>query len=238
MCPNLRYSGVRRAGTGQPKGEKERDMRCGKGHDHATVDEVRACYSVPTASKPSVRTNKYAGDCIRCGCTVAPNAGILSRSPGVGSQRLGQGDWIVQHVNNDDCDEARLLSEIKDMQPHTVRRVVGQTSRDFKAVLPGYYATKSRTGSNDLDFWFVRVPEDGRWAGFRFVKRIVGGRGTQSIRGGEQVAALRAIMEAGVEAAGNLYADELGNCKKCGRDLTDEESRARRMGPVCADKAA
>ena len=208
-------------------------MKCGKGHEHATVAQVKACYGVQ-GIQPKVRANKYAGTCIRCGCTVAPEAGILSRSPGVGSQRLGQGDWIVQHVNNDDCDEAKLLADIKDMQPHKAQPA---QPANFKAISQGYYATKSATGNNDLDFWFVRVPEDGRWQGFRFVKRILGGRGTQQIRKPEQMAALHAILAAGTEAAGNLYADELGNCKKCGRDLTDDESRARRMGPVCAGKA-
>ena len=235
MPGELRYSRVRRADTCRPKGEGNA-MKCGRGHEHASIAEVRACYGVAGNSQPARhRTNKYAGTCIRCGCTVAPQAGILSRSPGVGSQRLGQGDWIVQHVNNNDCDEAKLLSDIKDMQPHRAQPATDKP--DFKAVAQGYYATKSATGNNDLDFWFVRVPEDGRWQGYRFVKRILGGRGTQQIRQPEQMAALRAILAAGTEAAGNLYADELGNCKKCGRDLTDDENRARRMGPVCAGKA-
>jgi hypothetical protein len=234
MCRRLRYSGGYRAGTGQPKGEKRRNMRCGKGHEHATVAEVRACYSVP-ASKPSVRTNKYAGTCVGCGNTVQPEQGILFRSMGVGSQRLGEGQWLVRHQPGD-CEEARLLQDIKVMQPKQADKP--RQTVNFKSIPQGYYATKSATGNNDLDFWFVRVPDDGKWAGYRFVRRIVGGRGPQQIHKSEQMAALRAILEAGVEAAGNLYADELGNCKKCGRDLTDDESRARRMGPICAGKAA
>lgn len=34
--------------------------------------------------------------------------------------------------------------------------------------------------------------------------------------------------------AGKRYADELGNCYRCGRTLTDEDSRARGIGPKCA----
>jgi hypothetical protein len=130
-----------------------------------------------------------------------------------------------------DCEEAKLLQGIKDMQPQRVKPAGDKA--DFKAIPQGYYATKSHTGNNDLDFWFVRVPEDGRWAGFRFVKRIVGGRGTQEIRSGEQVAALQAILEFGVDAAGMLFAQELGRCRKCGRDLTDETSRSLGIGPTC-----
>jgi hypothetical protein len=37
--------------------------------------------------------------------------------------------------------------------------------------------------------------------------------------------------------AGKRYADELGNCWRCGRELTDETSRANGIGPVCINKA-
>jgi hypothetical protein len=39
-------------------------------------------------------------------------------------------------------------------------------------------------------------------------------------------------------AAAELYADELGQCYYCGRTLTDEESRAARVGPICRDKVS
>ena len=35
-----------------------------------------------------------------------------------------------------------------------------------------------------------------------------------------------------------LYASELGNCYRCGRTLTDEESRRLGIGPVCRGKEA
>lgn len=38
------------------------------------------------------------------------------------------------------------------------------------------------------------------------------------------------------EVAGKRYADELGNCWRCGRTLTDDTSRALGIGPVCRNK--
>lgn len=223
---------------GQPKGEGNA-MKCGRGHEHVSVQEVRACYgqpqevsTIPARTADGRRTNKFAGDCFRCQVRVAPGKGFIFRSPGAGSQRLGQGEWLVSHLNGE-CvtpEEAADLAAIKTMQPRQAARP------NFKAIPQGYYATKCRTGNNDLDFWFVRVPETGKWQGWRFVRRIIGGRGPQVIPTAEGLAALHAILEAGVDNAGNLYADTLGNCKKCGRDLTDDESRARRLGPVCAGK--
>lgn len=230
-CRIVECMGPTRVGRRASKGENM-SIKCGKCQaTHESVAQVRACYG-SQASQPKVRTNKYAGTCIECGCTVPPESGHLFRSPGVGSQRLGQGEWLVRHMPGE-CEEAKLLQGIKAMQPATVRRAVGPSARDFKAIVQGYYATKSATGNNDLDFWFVRVPEDGKWQGMRFVSRVLGGRGTQRIRNGEQMAALRAILEAGTEAAGMLFAQELGRCRKCGRDLTDDTSRQLGIGPVC-----
>jgi len=140
----------------------------------------------------------------------------------------------VRHPSQEDCQEAALLGEIKDMQPQ--RSQPAQPRADFSKIAQGYYATASKTGNNDLDFWFVRVEETGRWKGFRFVRRYIGGRGPQRIGKGEQLAALHAILDATPEAAGDKFADELGKCRDCGRDLTDDESRARKRGPVCAGK--
>jgi hypothetical protein len=37
------------------------------------------------------------------------------------------------------------------------------------------------------------------------------------------------------KAAMKTFADELGVCARCHRDLTDDVSRARGVGPVCWD---
>lgn len=47
---------------------------------------------------------------------------------------------------------------------------------------------------------------------------------------------LREIREAKPRDAAMLYANEIGRCCRCGRTLTDDESRARGMGPTCANK--
>lgn len=45
-----------------------------------------------------------------------------------------------------------------------------------------------------------------------------------------------AAIQEDAEAARNLYADTLERCYRCGRTLTDEESRALRIGPDCRSK--
>lgn len=48
--------------------------------------------------------------------------------------------------------------------------------------------------------------------------------------------AIIARIAADPEAASRLYGQEIGECGRCGRTLTDEASRAEGIGPVCATK--
>lgn len=53
---------------------------------------------------------------------------------------------------------------------------------------------------------------------------------------GQQLGALRRIIETGLKQAGERYAAELGMCYACRRTLTDETSRALGIGPICRGK--
>lgn len=54
----------------------------------------------------------------------------------------------------------------------------------------------------------------------------------------QQIAALRKIIEAGLEAAGLLYATTLSECRRCGRELTDTDNpyKVYGYGPDCGPK--
>lgn len=97
----------------------------------------------------------------------------------------------------------------------------------------GHYAIPSETGNNDLDFFRIDKPTEGRWAGRTFVKRIVGGKPDFGVRGEAAVKVAERIVAAGVKEAALLYGQEIGRCCRCNRHLTDEASRAFGMGPDC-----
>jgi hypothetical protein len=114
-----------------------------------------------------------------------------------------------------------------------VRRESGQQyGGECPDVAEGYYAVASATGSNDLDFYRVDRPTEGRWAGRVFVKRVIGGHADTPVRGKEAHEALvRIAVDA--DAAARLYGQEIGRCGRCNRHLTDDESRAYGIGPKC-----
>lgn len=84
-------------------------------------------------------------------------------------------------------------------------------------------------------FFKVDTPTEGRWAGRTFVK-IQASDELHAVRGDTARQVLELIAK-DPEAASKLYGREIGACGVCGRTLTDEESRANGIGPICAEKA-
>jgi hypothetical protein len=141
---------------------------------------------------------------------------------------------------------SHLINDVK--RPVAIATIVENPDLNIPA---GYYATPSLTGNNDLDFWHVQKPTEGRWAGYTFVKRVIGGHTDQNLPRDSkkkvksekiarvtQTAALKAIVEFGVEKSHHLFGTELKFCRECGTHLTDKLSRELGIGPDCRSRAA
>jgi hypothetical protein len=165
-----------------------------------------------------MKTNLYDGKCGSCGNHVPARAGVCY---------LSAGRWIVQHSTKADCDTAVAANPPKARTAPVDR---------FPEVVAGYYATPSATGNNDLDFWRVVRPTKGKWVGYVFANRIVGGQGPIRLRRQESEAAIERIAAEGVDKARVLYGQKLGQCGNCNKSLTDEVSRAYGIGPECRKK--
>lgn len=101
---------------------------------------------------------------------------------------------------------------------------------------PGVMRSTLSTGAvNELAFYKVDRPTEGRWAGYVFVKHIVGDD-EQRVSRAASASVLAKIVAAGPEAASARYGHEIGECGICGRQLTNDESRARGIGPICVQK--
>jgi hypothetical protein len=156
-------------------------------------------------------------------------------------------------------DALKALPKNTASAPAATSTVKGGAHED---IADGYYAVPSLSGNNDLDFLLVSTEEkEGEWKGFRRVTRIVGGNNYYKVTGAARREALKAIREAtyvadprevtlddgtpvtlpardltGPDAAALRYADEIGACRICNRNLTRIESRMAGIGPVCAGK--
>lgn len=101
----------------------------------------------------------------------------------------------------------------------------------------GYYAIDTKPGAtNTVGFYRVDRPTKGKWEGYTFVKRIIGGHPEERVPFRQSADILQRIIDAGVEQAGLRYGQEIGRCCACNRELTNDESRALGIGPECAKK--
>jgi len=107
---------------------------------------------------------------------------------------------------------------------------------DFDSIPEGYYAVKSLSGNNDIDFFRIDKPTKGQWAGWTFATQLVGGDQWFKQRGDRKFEVLRAIIAMGIKDSGELFASERSECYNCRSDLTKYASRSLGLGPTCAEK--
>lgn len=108
---------------------------------------------------------------------------------------------------------------------------------DAEEVPAGCYALDSTEGAaNSTVFYKVDRPDTGRWAGRVFVKRLEGGDREIPVPVHQRAGVLARIAEVGALEASQAYGRLIGECGVCRRSLTNDESRAAGIGPVCAAK--
>jgi uncharacterized protein DUF6011 len=101
----------------------------------------------------------------------------------------------------------------------------------FTDVPDGYYAVTTDEGH--LAFYRVSTWKK---SGDRKVQ-VQASDELHPVKGHKAIDAILAkIRTITYQVAGKRYADEIGNCYRCGRTLTDEESRRNGIGPVCINK--
>ena len=111
-------------------------------------------------------------------------------------------------------------------------RGASQTRGDALVVANGRYAI---TVGDKLRFFHINAPTKGKWVGFTFVKEFFGGGQEINIRNRETRNQILGAIANDSKALAR-YGQELGFCGICGRELTDEVSRAIGIGPVCREK--
>lgn len=110
---------------------------------------------------------------------------------------------------------------------------------DLKAKVPnGRYAVRGTVKDaedNKLRFFFVRERN-----GYLRIDQCISDDRRPVEYGPRYLRILQAIVDAGVAEAALAYADNMGECSRCGRELTDENNPYKPFGfgPDCGPKVA
>lgn len=142
----------------------------------------------------------------------------------------------VEHVRNCYADQRGGVATV------AVEGAAARYADNFKPmallreVPASHYALETPDG---LKFYEVRIGRSGtRWDGFRFVDHLVGAPGgwvCYPVRGAARHELLAELLVDPREAAVR-YSREFTVCAACGSPLSDADSIARGLGPVCAER--
>jgi len=106
---------------------------------------------------------------------------------------------------------------------------------DPDTVPAGRYALDQ---NGQATFYQVDRPTQGRWDGWTFVNLIhAGGSRIRPVKGSERGQVL-ALIAQDHTAASRAYGQHTGTCGVCSRTLSNPESVAAGIGPVCASRIA
>ncbi len=177
---------------------------------------------------PAVPANGNAEDVRRS--TLAPNAfpGICrccrtDVAGGAGRREKVAGSWTVLHSSTTECDVAKA----------TIPAAAPQAAKvALPEVASGHYAVDAEEGHTA--FYKVDAITEGRWAGRTFLS-VQASDVYHPVRGAA-VATILAKIATDPKAAMLRYGVEIGRCGHCNRVLTDPDSIARGIGPVCAGR--
>jgi len=99
----------------------------------------------------------------------------------------------------------------------------------------GRYGVENVPGhKNKVSFFQLRTPKEGDWKGYQFTDQIVGhGKryGVVDVKTRMKIHSL--IKEQGANECLMRFGVEFKHCGRCGRELTDDTSRAWGIGPDC-----
>lgn len=153
--------------------------------------------------------------------------------------------WI--DANIDSLDKGMASKTIDRLKLRIAEVPVAPTSQELETVTNNIHRFVARDKFADVpDGYYAVTAEEGHLAFYRVSTWKSGDRKVQvqasdelhQVKGHKAADAILAkVREVTAPLAGKLYADEIGNCWRCGRTLTDAESRARGIGPVCINKA-
>jgi len=148
-------------------------------------------------------------------------------------------NWLAVHFVDREVSQDTFKKLLPRLQSAPKSKSPGWYHEYPDASLPvpaGRYGIHTKDdAANKLAFYVVDRPEEGKWAGKVFVSMLISDN-KQRLPFAIQAAVLRKIAAVGAETASATYGWEFKRCGVCGRGLTNDDSRERGIGPVCAAK--
>ena len=226
--------------------------KCGQVGPEVTVANIRECYNGMVKAHgeptPKVIDNPWPPSDAQVGYVL-----------GLQAERVMPDDWKVKYDGHQP--DATGDVDLRDMDKSEVSALIGMMKlfkrKDKAATQPSWTMPAGRYAlhlsepqanirkvgqGGDTAWYFFQVdkPTEGKWAGYTFVKRLIGGGDDGGYRKVETSRTMRdrvlPLIERDPQKAMLDYGLHTGSCGHCGRALSNPESLARGIGPICAGK--
>jgi hypothetical protein len=217
------------------------DAKCGSCHGtHDTIDEYRICSGL--MSDPAAVP---ASDAERAAAALDALMGTPHVDKPSNEQITYVLDLLAKHDWPDEIREAELRNMerrqvsrlIKDLQLRPLRE--GWLEKALAEGIPeGRYALK-KAGEDGWSFWEIDRPTRGKWAGFTFVKMLIGAPGDYRVERVSKAVAqsvMDRIEEVTPARASMDFGQQSETCGICHSPLTNSESITAGIGPVCRSR--
>ncbi len=225
--------------------------RCGQTGPEVTVSNIRECYN----GQPKAHGNPTV---VKKDNPWPPSEAQIKYVLGLQEERVLPDDYIVKedHVlrNMDKGEVSGLIGMLKLFQRVDSAKAqpqwmmpAGRYAIWFPGAddTPGAYSYVDRQdlvkpSYGEWRFFLVDKPTEGKWKGYTFIKRLIGGAEDGGYRKVEMPAASREQALKAIEADPTKamldYGKQTVHCGHCGRKLSNKQSRERGIGPICAGK--
>lgn len=205
-----------------------------------TVEHIRACYGGPSVKVREI-LDRHAPVEFRDGPAWPPSEGQVKYVLGLQDERRLPDDYrvkdraIIESMERDDV--SGVINLLK-----TFAKKEGAKQQQW-SMPEGRYAlevvVEIEWGDKEWRFYQVDKPTEGRWAGYTFIKQLIGAPGQyrkENVNAVIRDNILKRIEEDPKQAMID-YGLQSQVCGRCSSPLSDKDSLARGLGPDCARKS-
>lgn len=217
-------------------------IKCGQCHGtHGSVLEVRACYNIGPVALGVMNNKVVAAQEDQWGIQKACDDHARDKAVYAEREAAQERAAYTQEMHRDDAQRYGRVATTDHPAGvvATLRELRAAVKADMHSLFPTVRSLRVAArlpGEGDkVRFFQINVPVRGNWAGKVFVKEQASDDFYAVRSMDRQVKILQQVTRDLMESVA-LYGQELGECGMCHRTLTDEESRARGIGPICINK--
>jgi hypothetical protein len=214
-------------------------IRCSNGgtaHTHELVAEVRSCWgAAQEPSSPVAVMDNLSGIKTQIN---PPSTKQVTYCMSLLDTKVWPDSFTEEELK---AMERRQVSELIDGLVKAPRKSLDKGASGPKVNLPdvpaGRYALKKIGTDDEWVFYQVDRPEEGKWAGYVFVKMLIGAPGSyREERVRDRRTVLERIAERTPRQASIDYGLKSETCGVCSSPLSNAESLKLGIGPKCRSK--